>query len=565
MPVKTYSLKTSGNTNLSANFKVKEFACKDGSNSILISTELVTLLQKMRDHFNSPITINSAYRTPTYNKKIGGVANSQHTLGTAADIVVSGKTPKEVAQYAEFCLGNSGGIGLYTSFTHVDVRANKSRWNNTSGKEVVVSGFPGYIDPQSSTTSSASTSCIKIFIDPGHNYSSYDTGCQHNGLKEQDVTFDISNALKTYLEKSGFSVKLSRETKTTNLGTNLNSSLTKRSELANSWGADYFISIHCNANTNTSVRGTEVYLYSSTSKVKGLASQISANLSADINTSNRGVKYSTQLSVLKRTNMPAMLIETAFLSNVNDANELKNTEKVAKSIYKSICTHFNKPIVENSTVSSNTSTSTTSKPSPAKYHIEGTTHIVEIDPRNIWAVETQCATNKVEYNNFVNSVFFLNQANGIMYPQGIMVNAGKVLCNNATHGKPVSTIIIHDANNVEMKMVSDITKEKDVWFAVSGYGVYPKITATQEGFTGKYSDVLRGTNRPIIGYRKKDNKIVIAVRANSTAERANQTAANLGLNFAISLDGGGSTTLKVNGSYKFKGDGRKLYGGIIWA
>ena len=73
------------------------------------------------------------------------------------------------------------------------------------------------------------------------------------------------------------------------------------------------------------------------------------------------------------------------------------------------------------------------------------------------------------------------------------------------------------------------------------------------------------TSRPIIGYRKKDNKIVIAVRANSSAERANQTAKNLGLDFAISLDGGGSTTLKVNGSYKFTGDGRKLYGGIIWA
>ena len=64
---------------------------------------------------------------------------------------------------------------------------------------------------------------------------------------------------------------------------------------------------------------------------------------------------------------------------------------------------------------------------------------------------------------------------------------------------------------------------------------------------------------------KKDNKIVITVRGATSAQRAQQTAKNLGLDFAISLDGGGSTTLKVNGGYKFRSDGRKLYGGLIWA
>ena len=202
---------------------------------------------------------------------------------------------------------------------------------------------------------------------------------------------------------------------------------------------------------------------------------------------------------------------------------------------------------------------------PFKYHIEGMTHVIEIDPRNIWAVETQCSTKNVTYNNFVNSIFFMPQANGIMYPQGIMVNGGRVIANNPTHGKPVATLIVHNKDNVEMKYVDDITKETDVWFAVSGYSVYPNITAEKEGFIGKFADVLRNTNRPIIGYRKKDNKIVIAVRPFSTAQRAHDTAKNLGLDFAISLDGGGSTTLKVNGQYKFKGDGRKIFGGIIWS
>lgn len=144
MGVKTYSVKSDGNTYLSKNFRVKEFACNDGSDFVFISDELVTLLQKIRDHFGSAVVINSGYRTKTYNQKIGGATNSQHVQGTAADIVVSGIDPLSVAQYAEFLIPNSGGIGVYQTFTHVDVRTNRSRWDNRSGKEVVVDGWPGY-------------------------------------------------------------------------------------------------------------------------------------------------------------------------------------------------------------------------------------------------------------------------------------------------------------------------------------------------------------------------------------------------------------------------------------
>ncbi|MBE7053409.1 MAG: DUF882 domain-containing protein [Ruminococcaceae bacterium] len=138
-----YSLKKDGNIKLSKNFKVCEFACKDGSDTILISSDLVELLQKIRDHFGKPITINSAYRNATYNKKIGGATYSQHVQGTAADIVVKDITPKEIAQYAEYLMPKIGGIGLYSSFVHIDVRQNRARWENY-GTEKGVSGFPGY-------------------------------------------------------------------------------------------------------------------------------------------------------------------------------------------------------------------------------------------------------------------------------------------------------------------------------------------------------------------------------------------------------------------------------------
>lgn len=127
--VRAYSKAKDGNTSLTKNFKVREFACKDGSDVIFISMDLVEVLQKIRDHFGKPVNINSAYRTPTYNKKVDGATQSQHLYGMAADISISGVSPKEVAAFAETLLPKTGGIGIYGSFTHVDVRAAKSRWN----------------------------------------------------------------------------------------------------------------------------------------------------------------------------------------------------------------------------------------------------------------------------------------------------------------------------------------------------------------------------------------------------------------------------------------------------
>ena len=96
---------------------------------ILIHSDLVSMLQKIRTHFARTVSINSAYRTPTHNKKVGGETFSQHQYGTAADIVVTDVSPAKVAAYAETLMPNKGGIGIYSNFTHVDTRTKKSRWN----------------------------------------------------------------------------------------------------------------------------------------------------------------------------------------------------------------------------------------------------------------------------------------------------------------------------------------------------------------------------------------------------------------------------------------------------
>lgn len=129
MALKAYSVAKDGATYISKNFRVREFRCQDGSDVVFIESDLVDILQKIRDHFGKAVTINSAFRTFSHNKKVGGATYSQHLYGTAADIKVSGVTASAVADFAETLMPNTGGIGRYSTFTHVDVRSTKSRWN----------------------------------------------------------------------------------------------------------------------------------------------------------------------------------------------------------------------------------------------------------------------------------------------------------------------------------------------------------------------------------------------------------------------------------------------------
>lgn len=127
--VRVYSKAKNCAVKLSANFKVSEFACKDGSDTVFISPGLVAVLQKIRDHFAKPVIITSAYRNDAYNKKVGGTDYSQHKYGMAADIYISGISPATIAEFVETIMPNTGGIGIYSSFVHVDVRTDRARWN----------------------------------------------------------------------------------------------------------------------------------------------------------------------------------------------------------------------------------------------------------------------------------------------------------------------------------------------------------------------------------------------------------------------------------------------------
>lgn len=126
----TYSYKHAAEKRLSPHFRVREFHSKhDPSDLVKVDERLLTLLENIRNYVGKPVRINSGYRSPEYNKTLKNASpRSQHCNGKAADIWVEGVTPKQIADIAECYLGSSGGIGIYKTFTHVDVRTSCARW-----------------------------------------------------------------------------------------------------------------------------------------------------------------------------------------------------------------------------------------------------------------------------------------------------------------------------------------------------------------------------------------------------------------------------------------------------
>lgn len=123
-----YSLREDAKWPISVHFLVNEFRCKDGADPVCVDARLVAILEFVRSNFGKPVVINSGYRTPSYNRKIGGAKFSQHMYGRAADIVVEDVKPEVVYNFLCEAFPNSFGFGLYASFVHVDCRKTKSRW-----------------------------------------------------------------------------------------------------------------------------------------------------------------------------------------------------------------------------------------------------------------------------------------------------------------------------------------------------------------------------------------------------------------------------------------------------
>jgi len=108
-------------------FTIGEFQCHDGTPVVLLHDALIEHLDRMRRHFDAPVHVSSGFRTGAHNERIGGVDDSVHLWGGAADIKIDGVQPSTVATYAE--KEGFGGVGRYSTFTHVDVHGSGRRWD----------------------------------------------------------------------------------------------------------------------------------------------------------------------------------------------------------------------------------------------------------------------------------------------------------------------------------------------------------------------------------------------------------------------------------------------------
>lgn len=178
---------------------------------------------------------------------------------------------------------------------------------------------------------------LKIMIDAGHGYNVKtkvgDTGATNGGLYESAATLAVAKILFNKLNNLNYSVKMTRTDDTF-------VTLKQRAKLANDWGTQLFISLHCNSSTNKTAQGIETWKCVGTNNPVAIAVQ--KNLIEMTGAKNRGVKDGT-FYVLKHTKARALLVEMGFISNEEEKLKLFNTdyqETVANAIIKGIQDSF---------------------------------------------------------------------------------------------------------------------------------------------------------------------------------------------------------------------------------
>ncbi|MDX8047099.1 peptidoglycan-binding protein [Gracilibacillus sp. S3-1-1] len=273
-----------------------------------------------------------------YSLKENGIAD-QPTLSKIASLLASpnqkGNSSSDIRKYKEqlIFLGYKKGISstsVFGSKTEARVKEFQRDMN------LPVSGILD-VETLKVLDNAYNNRAVQIFIDPGHG--DMDSGGTGYGLKEKDVVLKIGTYAKDYLEQhyEGVDVKMSRSTDEF-------LALEQRAKLANDWQADYFVSIHTNA-FNGKARGFESYIHNGkvSNATKQLQREIHTYIVNDANVRDRGMKQA-DFSVLRNTNMPAVLLEFLFIDNSKDNELLKDEaylKKLGTSTAKAIATSFN--------------------------------------------------------------------------------------------------------------------------------------------------------------------------------------------------------------------------------
>ncbi|MBV9277170.1 MAG: N-acetylmuramoyl-L-alanine amidase, partial [Candidatus Eremiobacteraeota bacterium] len=240
---------------------------------------------------------------------------------------------------------SQSGLSISVKDTEADIATRSG--SGTIGEAAAVAPSPapsGWKYTPTSRPSYVPTNPRLIVIDPGHGGS--DTGAQSSGLVEKAITFDISSRLRSILSGRGWEVRMTRngDSDVYGAGASDRDELQARVDVANNGGARLFVSIHVNSFGNSGPNGTTTYYY----KPEDLpfANAIHHRLvSADLGTKDDGV-IKESLYVVHHTAMPAVLVETAFLSNPDDRALLRSSDwlqKIARAIADGIGDYAGSP------------------------------------------------------------------------------------------------------------------------------------------------------------------------------------------------------------------------------
>lgn len=323
------------------------------------------------------------------------------------------------------------------------------------------------------------------------------------------------------------------------------------------------ISVHANALTGAwgSQNGTETYYYPTNPVDKAFAEIIHKYLVQATKLRDRGV-IGEQFYIMKNAKMTACLCECAFMDNLEEAKLLLTDEfrqSCAEGITKGMLEYFGIGVEKVKT--------------DYKKYKDGTLEL-KGNPIDLGVKIVNKSNRAIEEENCVNGTFFWYEdtAKTKLYPTSILIIDGKIYQNSANHlPAPQSVFIVYKTGKVEMKRVKYATEldYKNINVAVGGVGLrntldkdftYSPVT---EGFSGSYADVLRATNKTVIGYNKTNGKLYLLARKNishgSLINLISDNSSGEAYDIALSLDGGGSTFMNNSKDMVLYGDGRKIH------
>lgn len=391
---------------------------------------------------------------------------------------------------------------------------------------------------------------MKIFIDPGHNFSGEDTGAQGNGIREQYITFIIANKLKSLLISEGHEVFMSRNSLEDNVGSSLSDSLNTRVNLANRYGVQLLVSIHCNA-FDGKASGTETLVYSFDSSAFEYAERIQKSIVDKLGTVDRGVKERKDLAVLRKTTMPALLVETAFIDNASDAKLLINKSDVfAEAIFEGI-TGIKKE--------KNNVGQTIMKVSNAL--------VQEINPYDFGIMQCKCDKKNINLPHYANGGFQAtkNTPVGNLAINGNIITQAKDNADDINLSKKkLTTIYTLNDSTVGITKTDDLSKINNLKNAISGIpiivdGKFVDLnTIKAEGY---YGNELYNTWHGFLGIR--GNKLV-HIGAKCGFDEMCWLMVAFGIYDAIKLDGGGSFIEKSADFMEATPGNREINNVIYW-